>query len=160
MTDRFDTLLAEANTPLDALNAVIKMDDCPQPVSDLIQESAMKVLICEMPKMLANSKQGPVLATSKRQSLAETYGKAMELAENGSAIAGLTATVVDAGAELAEVIDRSVRRIVLEDEYMLTEAHLDLLSLHAEMLACLGVLKLSEEQLAVAHNYDKNLESA
>ena len=120
----------------------------PDPVAAFIDQQAMSILATEMPKLYAVSKLGPARPVSSIIPLAEVYTAAMERldAEVPADTKQLTATVRDCALNLAELLDSSIKRILLDDTHANRLALMDLSSCHARLVKTLADIALTPEQ--------------
>jgi len=139
-----------AKSPADAIAAIMADDDCPSQIKDFIQDKCLEIMMIDMPKLLAVKQQGPVLPTEGRPTLSSIYSEAMEFAKQNhpDVDKAISATVKDVALNVAEAIDAGVKRILLADKYLNTQAHHELLSTHAKLVSVLENLKLNPEQEA------------
>ncbi len=61
-----------------------------------------------------------------------------------------SATVRQMGGEIAELVDKTIRRVLLEDGFANRQAYSEIVSAHARLTAALDSLALTEDQTKMA----------
>ncbi len=124
-------------TPMGALLSIYK--NGPPGLAEAIDQMAMEVMMVELPKVSLVTKHGPDMDRKELETVESLFAAGMVYAK-GQGIdveRRLTATVRDAAKLIAELIDKSVKRILLEDTKLNRHAYLDLISMHAKMVRAL-----------------------
>lgn len=142
--------IGENSSPMAALAAAY--NHAPHPgLRDFLNDRVNEILMIEFPKLVSCLSSGPAVGVEELQPIAEIFTEtleAMEQDEPGST-STLDATARDIGRELAELVDRAVRRTVLADTHVSRMAVHDVVTGHAKLLQAITSLSLTEEQKAI-----------
>lgn len=152
MIMQYDTQLHEmmqASSPMEVLT--ILYAGCNPSIQGFLDNRVAEILEIDLEKIRLLSKLGPTMPAEDTQRLASMYAEAAKLMPNTSA------TVIDAGIELAEVIDKSVRRVLIGDKVANRSAFLSLVQAHARLVRCLADITLSPEDLKRVAEYEADM---
>ncbi len=122
-------------SPMDALSSIYK--NGPPGLAGAIDHAAMEVMMVELPKISIVAENGIEMSRGKEFESVENLFKAgMVYARTHGVNVDkvLSATVRDAAEQLAVLIDKSVKRVLLEDTVLNRNAYLDIISTHAKMV--------------------------
>ena len=123
------------NSPMETLVSIYR--NGPPGLAGAIDQAAMEVMMVELPKISLVAENGIEMNREKEyQPVEELFVAGMVYAKKQGINVEqvLTATVRDAALQIAALIDKSVRRILLEDTVMNRHAYLDIISTHAKMV--------------------------
>jgi hypothetical protein len=109
----------------------------------------------ELPKLSACVQLGPTMNTTEIPSIPEAFAQALEYGEQYAPeeFRTITETEKDIGRELGELIDRSIRRVLLTDTVANRMAVMTALQLHAKLVSTLGEIALTPEQQKDLENH-------
>lgn len=141
---KFAATLDDASTPMATLAAAYNFAP-DQRIRNFINDQCMQVLAIEIPVLQQVMTQGPAMpATEVRENnLSKMFDDSMErVPENCKP----SATVRQAGDDIAALVDQTVNRVLLEDDWANRAAFAAVLSAHAKLIAALDSLALSEDQ--------------
>lgn len=112
------------------------MDDCLSVVVGL-----------ELPRMLVLRRRGKLMPIADRKPLADCFKDGLSQADekNSAMSRELTATLRDAGTEIAESIDKAVRRVVLDSKKVVALPVHELMSFHVRIMRALVDLTKTTE---------------
>lgn len=155
-------LMKDAKTPLDAVTAMFNAEGCSTELQNAIQDSCFKFLNIDMPKMVIMKQCAVARPVEGTPSTLEVFDGAMDYARKNSPQVdkALSATVKDVARNIAAEIDAGLKRILLDDKVLVTEAHLDLLACHAELVSILEGIKLTPEQEKIWEKVEAEAEVA
>ena len=134
-----------SNSPSAMLAAVAAA--APEPVKNYLESCAEGVLVTELPKLKMCMSAGPTIESSKIPVAADVFTQAMERLDERGATHHISMTVRDCALSLAEVIDKAIKRVLLEDEIANRLAVMDLVGLHARFVSTLSDVALTDVQL-------------
>ncbi|KKL57344.1 hypothetical protein LCGC14_2236390, partial [marine sediment metagenome] len=124
-------------SPMETLSSIYK--NGPPGLASAIDHAAMEVMMVELPKISIVAENGIEMSRGKEFESVENLFKAGMVYARARRKRGqvLTATVRDAAEQLAVLIDKSVKRVLLEDTVLNRHAYLDIISTHAKMVRAL-----------------------
>lgn len=141
--------LEGANSPMAMLAA--SYNHAPHPMfRAFIDDRVMEILAVDMPKLKSCVSHSPAIAREGIESVVVTFQGALDLADEHmpEEAKSLTATIRDIGLVLAEALDKSIGRVLLEDTDANRMAYYDIISTHAKLVKVFSDLALTDEQKA------------
>ncbi len=123
------------NSPMETLVSIYR--NGPPGLAGAIDRAAMEVMMVELPKISIVAENGLEMnRKTDYESVESLFTAGMVYArKHGVDVEKvLTATVRDAATQIAILIDKSVRRVLLEDTVMNRHAYLDIISTHAKLV--------------------------
>jgi hypothetical protein len=143
--------LAAAKTPMAALAAAYNHAPS-ELVRRCINVKAQEVLLIDLPALQDTVLKGPAMVRDEvdSASLTEMFTSSMDRIAEKSPEDAPSATVRQAGEEIAELIDSTVKRVLLEDDFANREAYQQIIQAHARLTAALDSLALTEDQQKMA----------
>ena len=120
----------------------------PPDVRGYLDAKVQELIGVEMPKLGILKQDGPYVWRKDMVSVTEVYNDAMEFTEKNmpNEYGKLSATVVMSGDQIAREIDKSIKRVMLEDVGASRHAYITILSTHAKLVKTLAELPLSTEE--------------
>ena len=144
--DNLEDALLAAQTPMAALAAAY--NHAPHAVlREYINDKVQEILATELPKLQFALSRGPAIPVAEMEPVRTTFDDAMKFAEeSGLDLSKMPATIVAIAQELADVIDKGIRRTLLDDTDANRLAYYSLVAEHAKIAACFAELALTEAQ--------------
>ena len=143
MSDLFGKQLRAAKTPSAALRLIY--NDAPEEIQDFLAGLMLEIILIDLPVLYEITKHGPTAPAAEATSTARAFHESLEFCEKDApeVLRAMSATVRDASLQLAELLDKSVRRILLEDKSCNRHAALNLTAGHAKLTRCLVEIALT-----------------
>lgn len=154
--DGLSDALAAAESPMSALAAAY--NHAPHRlIRSFLNDKAIEILAVELPALQQSIISGPGIPAMEvaNKTLTEMFEGAMAHITKEAPQEAPTATVQSVGAELAAVLDRGIKRVLLDDEWANRESFMSIVTAHARLVAALTNLALTPEQQAIL---DESLE--
>ena len=117
----------------------------PTSLQHFLNDRIAEVMYVELPKLSYAMKNGPTILREDMLTVRETFDAALEVAsvEEKEVLRDITATIADAARDIADSIDKAVRRVLLDDKDANRHAAYDLPAHHARLVRCLADIALS-----------------
>ena len=155
MTDQLKKDLDGSKTPTQALWAAY--ENSPHAiVTDFLDRKSMEILMLELPKMQQLISTGPACdRETALESIEDLFVTSMKkMAASGTDDAP-SRPVQAFGLELAQLLDRAKRELLADDTHANLHCVMDLLTIHANIIATLDSLALNDEQQALVDKIEK-----
>jgi hypothetical protein len=148
-----------AMSPLQAVTHVVEADDCPAAIQQYVDHALNEILSIQLPRLCHVMRAGPSMPTKNVSRIYELFSEAM--AELSAELPRhYSATLIQCGEDIAKLLDKSTRRILLADKLANREAVMELSSLHAKMVRVLASVAFTEEERIEVQRLNREQASA
>lgn len=140
--------LKDCETPFDALTLL--MGKSPDGIKDYVNGRVQEILLVDLPKLHVLIQEGPACPASNAPEVAKLFKQSIEHMQEchpETYRKDMTATIQDCAIQIAELIDASVKRILLDDKYANRMAAINLCAEHAKLVKCFIDIALTPDQL-------------
>ena len=125
----------------------------PAQLREFLDAKVAEIIFVEMPKLSLCLEQGPTVLRKDMITCRDVFDGALKYASKAEAalMNDITATIRDASLDIADSIDRAIRRVLLDDPDCNRFAMYDMQSHHARLVKCLTDIALSaDDRKAIA----------
>jgi len=135
--------------PVQALVAAYKHAPA-QPIRDYLDDQALGILVCEMPKLQMVFTEGPSIDRTDMKGVAPVFTAALSEADQQAPelTKQVTATIRSAGEDIGAAVDKAISRVLLDAKTANRMSYLNILSAHANLVKCLCDLEITPAQQA------------
>ena len=151
-----NSAIKDAENTIELFSAVYA--EMPSKLRTFVDNRLMEIMMVDLPTLEYVIHEGVTLPAEEAMQTTETFLGALDEAdaELPEVSKEMTATIRDCGREIAEAIDRSVKRILLEDEVANRHVSLNITAEHAKLMKCLVDIAVTPEQMKMLDKVRKN----
>lgn len=129
--------------------------DAPEQIQSFLDDKLMEIMMVDIPTLQHLMQAGPSIPAKEASLHRSVFDGSLKLLREKMPDKAPTATVAQCAEEIADVLDSSVRRVLLDDDNANRAAVAHISQCHAKLVKCLMDLALTEKQQALLAGWEE-----